>query len=322
MSDDESIASKTASDDGGDFLRLIVGLTVMVIVAVIGAVALAPAPAQAPPAPNAVDIDTSEYAVEDVTVKELPAEGEIEPTVTGNGIVVFDDAHLNEFDRSEIEPLVRAFVRAGYEVRFHEGGDLEGALADADAYVVIDPDEAFDEEEREVVTSFTDEGGRLAVFGEPTRITVRSGFGGVTVARDVREGDALVGEYGLDFSSSYVYNQLENDGGFKNPIAEPTGPAASAGDQVPVYTAAEVVQVQDEGQVVLEFPAESRLAETDRPGEYAVAVRSGNLLAVGDATMLRSDRYNVADNEAFLGYVVDFLVSGDRRSVTDEGTED
>ncbi|MFB6193961.1 MAG: Gldg family protein, partial [Halobaculum sp.] len=266
-----------------------------------------------------VELNNSEYAVDRIGQTAIPATGSINVSSEGEGTVVFDQSHANGYNREDIQPLVEALRRAGYDVRFHGRDDLAPLLEDAVAYVVIDAGTSFDREEIAAVRNFTEDGGRVAVFGEPNQVSVSAtGLGGVQVTTERTRGDRLLSAYGLTFRTSYVYNQRINDGGFKNPITSPVGPAGDAGSRVPVYTATRVVSLDGEGQPILRLPEGSRTSGGDASGQFPVAYQDGNVLAVGDTDLLGVGRYNVADTEQFLAYVVEFLLSSDRATDVNE----
>ena len=255
-------------------------------------------------------LNNSEYAVSELGVAQIPAEGDVEADVSGSGTVVIDRSHANRFSRADIEPLYRTLTRAGYEVEYHDRGPLGPALSDADAFVVIDPGAAYDGTDTDALRSFTDDGGRVLVLGEPNRVRVTAGIGGTSTTEREGEVSNLGAEFGLSFSTGYVYHQSANDGNYKHPIASPADDAEGVGEDVALYTAATVRPLED-GEVVLRLDRGGRLSDSDRTARYPVAVRTDGVLAVGDSTFVRADRYNVADNEEFLAYVVEFLTGGD-----------
>jgi hypothetical protein len=297
--------------------RLVVFLLAAGLVAV--GIGVVPGLLTQPPAPSGTDpaeLNNSEYDVAELAVTAIPATGGIDPDVSGSGTVVIDQAHANDFDRAKVQPLYEAFVRAGYEVVFHGRGDLGPVLDDADAYVVIDPGAEFDEEDTEAMREFTDTGGRVLVLAEPNTVSVQSGLRGAQVV-ERRSRVAEIGEaYNLSFRTSYIYNQQENDGNYKHPMASPVGDAAGeAGENVVLFTAARVVSLRG-GETILRYPQGSRSSGGDRTGRFPAAVRKGNLIAVGDSSFVGTGEYNVADNEQFISYLIEFLLSGERTAET------
>lgn len=302
--------------------RLTVFLLAAGLVAVgIGVVPGLLAQPSAPSGTDPAELNNSEYDVAELAVTAIPATGGIDPDVSGSGTVVIDQAHANDFDQAKVQPLYEAFTRAGYQVVFHGRGDLGPVLEDADAYVVIDPGAEFDEEDTTAMREFTDTGGRVLVLAEPNTVTVQTGFRGASVV-ERRSRVAQIGEaYNLSFRTSYVYNQRENDGNYKHPMASPVGDAAGeAGENVVLFTAARVVSLRG-GETILRYPQGSRSSGGDRTGRFPAAVRTGNLIAVGDSSFVGTGEYNVADNEQFIAYLIEFLLSDERTTETPTPTE-
>lgn len=312
-----SAAGSSTADNPSRLTRLVVfALTAGLVAVAIGVV---PGLLAQPPTSSGTDpaeLNNSEYSVDDIAVTAVPARGGIDPDVSGSGTVVIDQAHANDFDRAKIQPLYEAFVRAGYEVVFHGRGDLGPVLEDADAYVVIDPGAEFDEADTEAIREFTDTGGRVLVLAEPNTVSVETGFRGASVV-ERRSRVAQIGEaYNLSFRTSYIYNQQTNDGNYKHPMASPVGDAAGeAGENVVLFTAARVVSLRG-GETILRYPQGSRSSGGDRTGRFPAAVRKGNLIAVGDSSFVGTGEYNVADNEQFISYLIEFLLSGERTTET------
>lgn len=102
------------------------GVALLVAFVVAGAVGGLPA-LQSDPAPPAdpVALNNTEYGTDELAVTEIPARGRIQPDVEGEGTVVIDDAHVNEYRREDVQPLVEAFTRAGYDVSFYSRSEPE-----------------------------------------------------------------------------------------------------------------------------------------------------------------------------------------------------
>ena len=257
-------------------------------------------------------LNTSEYDPADLSTQRIPANGEVSVAGgDGDGTVVIDRSHANRFSRTQIDALYAALSRAGYEVVLYDRGDLESALATASAFVVIDPGIEYDDADTAALRSFTADGGRLLVLGEPNRVVVSGGLGGVTTSQRHSHLANLAAEFDLDFSTGYVYHQSAHDGYYKNPLAESVGDASGSGTDVALYTAA-TVRSTGGGDPVLRMRPDGRLSGSDGVDQYPVAVRDDNVLAVGDASFVAPGRYNVGDNERFLSYVVAFLAGGEQ----------
>jgi hypothetical protein len=286
-------------------------LLAVVVAAVVVGVAVAPALMESGGTADA-DVETPEYDLDRIATEEIVAEGEVDPDVDGTGkVVVIDDDHSNRFSRSDIGALVRGLTRTGAEVRFHTDGELNESLAGADAYVVLDPGTEYTAEEVGAVKTFADEGGRVFVGAEPDRIRVSASLFGTSITTVESEVTTLSSGLGFHFDTEYLYNIQENDGNYRNVVVQPRGGDAFADvERMTMYTAAEVHTRG--GQPVLFTTEGTRETGTNRTGAVPVAAVDGNVLGMGDTTFLDASHYNVADNEAAIGYVVEFLLSGDR----------
>lgn len=259
---------------------------------------------------SATDTQTNPAFEPDTTVTTpLSTGGELDPAVADeyrDGEVLIDAGHSNDVDRATLGPMLEGFVELNHTVRFHESGDdLADQLSAATAFVTVTPGDEFDRSEVQALTNFTDRGGRVLVVGEPNRIRVNGPF-----AERLSDGLATLGSaFGLSFDTRYLYNMEHNDGNYKNVIAEP-GPAADleAVDRAAVYTGTTVSARN--GTDVLVSAEGTHLSNGGPAERHPVAVETGNVIALGDRGMLGDTRYTVADNEAFLAYVVEFLAQG------------
>jgi len=259
----------------------------------------------------------------------VEADGSVaRPVANPTGIVVVDRGHANRFDDADLRPLVTALAEIGYEVRFHGRGSLEESLADADAFVVIDPAASYSESELDTVESFVDEGGRLVILGEPDRIQVRRDVLGASLQTAESRVTRLGLRFDVAFENRYVYDMERNDGNYKRPVVEPAEGASVSPtddgladvDRMAVYTAAAVRPIGD-GEPVLVTAESARLSGTEDRAVYPVAVRDGDVLAVGDSDFIAPGTHTVADNDVFLGYLVEFLVAGERTPRPGPGTD-
>jgi hypothetical protein len=284
-------------------------LTAAVVLAVVGAGAtVRPEPDPSPPP------EIPEYAPSDVVPEPFDATGTISPDASagnGSGVVLIDNAHGNRFTRAEIEPLIDALVRVGYTVEFYTSGDLAANLRDADAFLVIDPSTEYPPGDVDDVRTFTGNGGRLVMVGEPNRVSVSASLFGTSITSQESRLTTLASNYGMSIDTQYLYNQETEDGNYKHVVAESTGRGDLDGvDRTTMYTAAAVTVHR--GTTLLETTANTKKSpESDVSGRFPVAVSKGNTLLVGDKTFMTAGRHNVADNEVFLAYMVEFLIGGD-----------
>ncbi|SEA06919.1 hypothetical protein SAMN04488065_1678 [Haloplanus vescus] len=277
-------------------------------------------------------LQNPEYNPDDVAPDPIDATGTIEPNpdpaADGTGTVVIDRAHSNRFSRADIEPLVDALVRSGYEVEFYTQGDLATHLDGADAFLVIDPGTEFLPGDVQDVRQFTGNGGRLVMVGEPTRTTVAATLGGTSVQAQESRLTTLASSYRMSVDSQYLYNQEHADGTFKHVLVHQTSAGDVEGvDQAAMYTAA-AVSARGGTVLVRSAPNTHKSGSDEVTDEYGVAVRRGNALLLGDKTFMSSSRYRVADNEELVAYVAEFMIEGDYQGPSgattgpDEATDD
>ncbi|MFB6304673.1 MAG: DUF4350 domain-containing protein [Haloferacaceae archaeon] len=301
--------------DWGKRVAVLVIAAAAVVAVSAGAAVVAPgqAPADEPQ-------DLPEYQPDRITSDPIAAEGTVQPdrsAVQGSGTVVIDAGHGNRFSRSDVQPLVEGLTKVGYDVEFYTSGDLGAQLEDAKAFVVIDPGKEYRSGDVEDVRKFTGQGGHLLVMGEPTRIQVSGGLFGVSLVEQQSAVTTLTSSYGMSVDTAYLYNQRTADTNYKFITTEP-GSNADLGDveRTTMYTAA-AVRAQG-GTVLLRSSANTLTSSTDEEtGQHPVAVRRNEVVLVGDKSFLGSGRYKVADNEAFVAYLVEFLGSSDREPGTE-----
>ncbi|MFD1585431.1 GldG family protein [Halorientalis brevis] len=246
--------------------------------------------------------------------------------------IVIDKSHGNAVSEGEIQPLVDALVRDGHDVRFYTGGqsqsfggaggssNLNSTLESADAFVVVNPSSTYSESEIDGVESFADAGGRVLMLADPVSasqsqsvsIPLIGSSGGNTVTPG--QPTNLAARFGISFGSGYLYNMEENANNFQSVFARPVGndSLASGVDRVVVRDATPLTTSTNVTRVVESDGA--RLSSTRRADAYAVAARVGNVATVGDTDFLAPATATVADNDAFVSNLAQFLVTGDKES--------
>ncbi|MFC7020205.1 MULTISPECIES: DUF4350 domain-containing protein [Haloarcula] len=256
-----------------------------------------------------------------------PEDGEItvETDAESKSILV-DTRHSNGFSEEDLEPVGDALFRAGHELNFSKGkgGDqYDETLARHDALLVINPQGAFKPAERDAVKDFIDDGGRVVVLAEPTQ--VRSSGGLFSSARQESFGPTeLARAYGFRVGSEALYNLDDdaNDNNFKSIYASPPGSGRllRGVDTVTFDTAGQViVRNPDETKTLLTAAEGTRTLETRREGTYVTAARNGSMVFVADSNFFFNNEVYDADNEVFVGNLLEFLVGGQS---TDGGSAD
>ncbi|MGM0606375.1 MAG: DUF4350 domain-containing protein, partial [Halobacteriota archaeon] len=294
-----------------------IGLAIVfcfVVAAVVGTSVLV-AGVFAPNAPDDAPIETDAF---DESIRSVPlaASGEIapdpDPTVgNSSGTVVVDRAHTNDFQREDVAPFLEALESQGYTVRYHSGGELFSSLESADAYIVIAPKQGHSAEDVATVEAFADSGGRVLLFGEPDRFLLSADVFGISSIRERTVLSGLGGAFGMTFDPNYVYDMTHNDGGYKHVVATPTEDAGVSGTDGVVLSVPTEVRSTN-GTVLLESSPNAKRARTTESRTHSLAVRDGNVLAVGDSGFLGTTRYNIGDTNEFVATLVEFALEADR----------
>ena len=234
----------------------------------------------------------------------------------GQGIVLLDRAHRNEFTLEEMGPLDARLAARGYELVSFTSGNLERALRKATSFVVIAPLDTFTTEEVRAVTEFVDRGGRLLLIGDPTRFSLsfdESLFSfSVTIESSKLPLNSLANEFNIIFNGDYLYNTVENEGNFRNIILQSGAFAEDSltdGLDKIVFYSAHSLQVGGSGKALLLADANTWSSATDRPGGLIVGAssRDGRVVALGDVHFLIEPYHTVFDNGRFIAQLADFL---------------
>lgn len=303
--------------------KLARGLLVSFAVAAVVVVAAAAVPLSSDGPPDQT-LDTAEFAPDAAVAEPIPASGEVRlaaDAAGASGTLLVDTSHDNRVEPRALQPLLSPVVEAGYDVEVHRRGNFTEALDDADALIVADPGDPYGPDELDAIEDFVEDGGRLLILAEPTRVQVSASLFGTSIVPMRSEVTELGSRFDLAFDTEYVYDSQRNDANYKRPLVTPASGASVSPfrgnltdvGNVSLYTATSVRSVGG-GATVLETYETARVSDTDDVGPVPVAVRDGNVLAVGDATFLGADYHRVADNEAFVARLAEFLVGGERRS--------
>jgi hypothetical protein len=260
--------------------------------------------------------------VEVVARVPTPAAGDYfdEPEV-GQGLILLDRAHSNQFRLAEISSLDRRLAARGFELVPFEGGSLASALRPVSAFVVIAPLVPFTVEEIQDVKAFAGRGGRVLLVGDPTRFNLgfsESAFSfNYVVEDDQIPLNSLANQFDLAFNGDYLYNTLDNEGNFRNIILKPDGDGAPdllAGVEQLVFYGSHSIQTGTTARPLLVGDDHTWSSATDRPGGLALAALSADdrVLAVGDIDFLSEPYATVFDNGRFIVQIADFLTQPQR----------
>lgn len=249
---------------------------------------------------------------------------QVAPVKQEHGTVLFDNAHSNEYQLSEIRSLTDALTqRGGTFVLNSKTLSLEDQLKSADAYVVISPADPLTPDEVALVRAFVSRGGRLAVFTDATRgVTAYDYYGNpVGSVPDVNAVNPLLAPFNITANPDYLYDLTNNEGNFRNVFLDSSAQSSlTAGVKQVTFYGAHSLST-DSGAALLVGGAKTLSSSTDALPEgqsqkgWAAAIQDqdGNVLAFGDFSFLASPYDEVADNRVLIGNIAGFLLASPRQ---------
>lgn len=268
-----------------------------------------------------------QYQPDVVTVPVDPEDGEISiDTDATNEQILIDTEHDNQVSQSELEPTTEAVFDAGHSIDYGLS-DNETFADSLDQYagvLIVQPLSSYSSAEREALREYTERGGRVVILAEPTQ--TQTSLGGGQSATTVSFGATdLVKQYGLRVGAEQIYNVNDesNDNNFKSVYASPA-------DESDLTAGVETVTFDTAGYVITNTDAErkftavegTRTLETRRPITHPTAVRHDNVVFVADSTFITQSEVYDADNEVFIGNLLEFLLGGGMSSNNDNpGTQ-
>lgn len=246
-----------------------------------------------------------------------------EPEV-GEGAILLDMAHDNDFSMDEMGFLNGRVSARGFNVIPYTDGNLAAQLRAVNAFVVITPLSSFSFEEIQAVKDFVARGGRLLLVGDPTRYEIfleEDLFDFIiTIEDDKIPLNSLASEFDITFKGDYLYNMVNNEGNFKNILLNESNFGEAANDltedltQV-VFYGAHSLNVGPEGDVLFVGDADTWSSATDRSGGLTLAATSqnGRVLAVGDLHFMTNPYHTSYDNGRLVAHIADFLTDSGAR---------
>lgn len=242
----------------------------------------------------------------------------------GEGFVLLDLAHHNDFNLDELDYLDSRLAARGFELLPYRGGDLAGALRPATAFIVAAPLEPFSPEDIRTVADFVDRGGRLLLIGDPTRFTVETVESQFSLSFRINSDDiplnSLANEFSLTFNGDYLYNTAESEANYQNIIL--AGDSLAENElteelETLVFYGSHSLQLGPGGVPLLEAGDDTWSSATERAGGLTLAAlnEAQSVLALGDIDFLSAPRYTVYDNGRFVAHIADFLVQAGREFV-------
>lgn len=282
-------------------------------------------------------VDQPHFQPNATAVDELDQSGEIEFSSTGSKTVLIDMAHGNGVSEADLQPIVSALTAAGHTVTYHEGAGqfadspdaaLRSDLQDADAFIVAEPTQRYTAGEADAVTEFADAGGRVMFAAGPSGGDVSDVVGGLL--GDASGAEAGQGEFaavtsplGIAYDTGSLYDMESVGSNYRTIDVTPASETALT-DGVDRVVLDSPTAVVADGETLLATSETAEHEESRHSGEFGVAVRSDNAVAVGDTGFMSSETATIADNEVFIGNLLEFLVGGEKTpgepSVPDDAT--
>ena len=278
----------------------------------IGAAAPQPPPTYDPDLIAAVPTPASNLFVDE------PAQGE--------GLVLLDQAHDNNFTLADISYLDGRLAARGFELLPYTEGDLARQLRPVNAFITITPLNEFSVTDIQAITRFVNRGGRVLLVGDPTRYEIifdEDDPFAFTFELETNQIplNSLANQFGLIYNGDYLYNTIENEGNFRNIVLKSAGFAEDSLvdglDEVAVYST-HSIQTGPKAKAIITADDNTWSSATDRPGGLVLAAKSenGRVLALGDVHFLTDPYYTVYDNSHFIANIADFLTESDERALT------
>lgn len=236
------------------------------------------------------------------------------PPKTTTSRVVFDMNHANMFSLSEIDPLLRNIESHGGEISlYREEGSLAETLKSASSIVSIAPMNTFSHEEMQAISNFVHTGGRLVIITDPTRNTQFTD-GGLFGMSGVDSANLLLEPFDLSFKDDYLYNLVENEGNFRNIIISdfPTNILMKDVGQLVLYGTHSL----SPNGYALAGVNDDTVSSAEQADELSpiriIKAGSGQVLAIGDVSMMTTQYAQSADNQVFIQNLAKFLTTNAR----------
>ncbi len=231
--------------------------------------------------------------------------------------LLVDFTHGNWVSLKELEALTQPFeALGGRTVLSTDPYTFAEQLKNADAYLSAAATMPFTAQEAQLLSSFVQRGGRLAVICDPTRSYASSPTTDpmLDLSSCTASANLLLQPFDLAFADDYLYNLEENDGNFRHLILTDIqdSPLTQGVQQVIFYAAH---SLKSSPQPLLRTSPTTRSSLTDAPDQSVVASldSSGQVLAVGDLSFLQAPNHLMADNQQWIAGIAGFLAGGQRQ---------
>lgn len=239
----------------------------------------------------------------------------------GDGRVVIDMSHGNELEVDDLSPLRERLAARGVSVGLDVyTSTLKTHLRGASALVVMAPTLPFNLDEQHTIQKFVQDGGRLLLAADPTRLIPMEGadlFGPDAIffaTSAVPAVNSLADVFDIGYYKDYLYNLQENKGNYRNVSFtqfQPDSPLTAGLNEVMLSAAH---SLRSEGLPLI--TGDEAVFSSVRKGESGfspmVLSSNGQVLALGDLTFMTPPNHQLADNNRLLSNIADWLADGSR----------
>ena len=285
---------------------------------------------------------TETPSYEYIAVPETPStEFYDEVSEEGEGIILFDLAHDNAFDKEELNVLISRLLSRGLTIEFLTEEDKlkEELLGEEEEELEEEPlDEEGDQEEEPLPEEGNQEEEPLPEeeeleeepvpasafvivcpqreFSREAKETVdefvNNGGKLLLIADPTRSGEmnSISLKFGLVFEADYLYNMKENDANFRNIFVAEFKESEITKDlkRIALYTAGSITSA-DGGVAFVDENTFSSMIETRKRLSPIVLVQEPKVLAVCDLTFMTEPYNGILDNNQLISNIADWLAS-------------
>lgn len=235
--------------------------------------------------------------------------------------VLIDMKHGNMFALSEIDPLLRNIESLGGAIEIYkDDSDLASKLKTVTSFLVPVPMSSYSTEEMQTISSFVERGGRLVVITDPTRNTIftESGSAGMS---GVDAANLLLEPFDLSFRDDYLYNMVKNEGNFRNIIVTDISgdPLMKDIRQLVIYGGH---SLNTNGTSLVTVDEGTSSSTNEHSGDLSPikisSFQKGQVLAIGDISLMTVQYIQSADNQIFVRNLARFLTESIREKTLAE----
>lgn len=255
----------------------------------------------------------------------------------GEGVILIDLAHDNNFDTKELNVLLLRLVSRGLTIKFldekeklgkallgeeEEEEEVQQKVGSSDnvgeeeqqklsykemkdeeeeklpgAFIIVSPRSDFSREDKKAINEFIDDGGKLMLIADPTKYN---------------EVNDISLEFGLIFERGYLYNMKENEANYRNIFVSEfkENELTKNLNKIALYIAGSVSSA-DSGIAFVDGNTFSSVIETRKGLSPIALAKESKVLAVHDLTFMTEPYNGTLDNNQLISNIADWLMPSD-----------